>query len=256
MEIWKKILAFAFAKAYTCKTTNSPLFRRIPPNAMTVREQERESSEGADGVASGPRPNAVARLWANPVTHLVLATAFLYAGVNVMAPNLTAIAADFGFNARERDTRLGGDVNAAFWLLGAPVSLVHGALADSVNRRNLFVATVLVAQIPALLVIWVDEYWQLLFLRSLCGAAVAGVVPVLYSLLGDMFSGGARADVSTAVGSAMGGGLIFGQIVSGIVGPWQGWRWSFVALAVPGILFALTSLGAPFAAPQGRTSAR
>lgn len=59
------------------------------------------------------------------------AFAMLCAGVfvimmdqNLMAPNLSQIAGDFGFDDTERDVRLGGHISVAFFLLGLPAALV------------------------------------------------------------------------------------------------------------------------------------
>ena len=49
---------------------------------------------------------------------------------NLMAPNLTAIAKDFGFNDEERDRKLGGEIALGFFILGAPVALLAGYLTD------------------------------------------------------------------------------------------------------------------------------
>ena len=95
---------------------------------------------------------------------------------NLMAPNLTAIAHEFGLSDAERDAKLGGEIAFAFFLLGAPgtfpqhypypypyphpysrssmvtltsshlgapASLTIGILADRCNRRDLLSATVL-----------------------------------------------------------------------------------------------------------------
>ena len=44
---------------------------------------------------------------------LGIATFFLFADQNLMAPNLTMIAREFGFTDVERDQKLGGDIEAA-----------------------------------------------------------------------------------------------------------------------------------------------
>ena len=43
---------------------------------------------------------------------------FLFADQNLMGPNLTQIATDFGFNVIERDVKLGGEISLVFWLIG------------------------------------------------------------------------------------------------------------------------------------------
>ena len=67
-----------------------------------------------------------------------------------MAPNLTAIAHEFGFSDAERDTKLGGAVAVAFYIVGAPASLLVGYLADMVDRRILFAIVVIVGEGPCL----------------------------------------------------------------------------------------------------------
>ena len=48
-----------------------------------------------------------------------------------MAPNLTAIAHEFGFDDDERDTYLGGYVSTAFFVVGGCASLVFGVSSGS-----------------------------------------------------------------------------------------------------------------------------
>ena len=63
--------------------------------------------------------------------------ALLSADQNLLAPNLTAVADDFGFDAAERDQYLGGYISGAFFLLGAPAALVIGYLSDVTKRTHL-----------------------------------------------------------------------------------------------------------------------
>ena len=51
---------------------------------------------------------------------------FLFADQNLMGPNLTQIADDFGFNSIQRDVKLGGEISLVFWLVGGIVTLFFG----------------------------------------------------------------------------------------------------------------------------------
>ena len=82
---------------------------------------------------------------------LGIATFFLFADQNLMAPNLTMIAREFGFTDVERDQKLGGDIALMFWLFGGTVSLLVGPLTDRVNRRNLFVLMLIIGEVPCFL---------------------------------------------------------------------------------------------------------
>jgi MFS family permease len=79
--------------------------------------------------------------------------------LNTVAPNLTQIGKDFGFTAKERDQRLGGEISFAFFLMGGPVSLLVGYLTDLIPRKPLFVMLILLGEVPALLTIFVKEFW-------------------------------------------------------------------------------------------------
>ena len=130
----------------------------------------------------------------------------------------------------------------AFFLLGAPISLLVGALTDSFNRRNLFIAVVLLGEGPCLATAFVSSYRQLFAMRALTGISVGGSIPLLYSLLGDMVPPSKRAAVSAGVGIAQGAGIAAGQIAAGYLGAQYGWRRPFVVVACPAILCALLVL--------------
>ena len=89
------------------------------------------------------------RLYA--VLLLALINLFLFADQNLMAPNLSQIARDFGFSDIERDVKLGGNISFVFWVLGGVISLTIGYLTDLVSRRKLFLGVILVGEIPCLL---------------------------------------------------------------------------------------------------------
>ena len=75
-----------------------------------------------------------------------ITTVLLFADQNLMSPNLTAIAEEFDFSDEERDTKLGGHIALAFWVLGAPAALVVGILADQFNRSKLFAWTIAIGE--------------------------------------------------------------------------------------------------------------
>ena len=68
---------------------------------------------------------------------LAILTVFLYADQNLMAPNLSMIATDFGLSDKERDLMLGGQISFGFFLIGGLVAIVIGRLADRLHRVRL-----------------------------------------------------------------------------------------------------------------------
>jgi MFS family permease len=160
---------------------------------------------------------------------------FLFADQNLLAPNLTAVARDFGFDDAQRDIKLGGQIPFAFFVVGGAVSVVVGPLADVMNRKNLYVWTCLVGTIPCLLTYWVQTFNQFFVLRTLTGVAVGGAFPLIYSLAADITTPDQRALASSLITISMGLGSTLGQGVAGFVGPTYGWRLPFVIIAIPSI---------------------
>lgn len=171
---------------------------------------------------------------------LALSTALLFADQNLMAPNLTQMASEFGFSAVERDTKLGGHTSLAFWMLGGVVSVLIGYLTDRVSRKWLFIGVVAIGEIPCLLTGFVRSYDELLLARALTGLGLGGALPLIYSLLGDYFSARVRAAAAAVIGFAMGIGIAAGQLAAGTLGPTYGWRLPFILIAAPN--FALLVL--------------
>lgn len=64
----------------------------------------------------------------------------------------------------------------------------------------------------------VTAFWQFFLLRMLTGVAVGGVIPIAFSLLGDMFPASQRNAVVAMAQMAMGAGVCFGQVRAAAAG--------------------------------------
>ena len=105
------------------------------------------------------------------VALICLTSLLMFADQNLMAPNLTDIAHDFGFTDDERDEKLGGEIAVAFFLLGAPAALAVGYFADRTQCRvRLLAAVVFAGELPCLLTAFVVNYTQLFWLRAATGS--------------------------------------------------------------------------------------
>ena len=79
------------------------------------------------------------------------------------------------------------------------------------------------------------QVWHMLFLRAALGGVLGGVLPILYSLFGDLFPPSKRSTVSAVVGTASGGGTLVGQVLSGMLGSSYGWRAPYLFIATLGM---------------------
>jgi len=190
----------------------------------------------ADPVRLARPARAIAAREIAALALLGLTIALLFADQNLMAPNLTQIANEFGFSAVERDAKLGGHTSLAFWMLGAIASILIGTLTDRMPRKWLFVGVMLIGEIPCLLTGFTRNYEELFWARALTGLGLGGALPLVYSLLGDYFSARARAAATAITGFAMGIGIAAGQVLASMIGPTLGWRLPFILVAAPNLV--------------------
>jgi MFS family permease len=176
---------------------------------------------------------------ARAVALFSICTILLFADQNLMSPNLTAIAKEFNFDDEQRDKKLGGEIALAFFVLGAPASYLVGCLGDAYNRTKLFAATVCIGELGCILTYWVQTYSQLYVCRAITGFSVGGALPLIYSILGDLFPSDERHRVGALVGIGTGAGISLGQCIAGFLGPTFGWRLPFLVIGVPAVFCAL-----------------
>ncbi len=170
----------------------------------------------------------------------LLTTSLLFADQNLMSPNLSAIADEFGFDDNTRDKKLGGDIAIAFFMVGVPASFLVGCLADVLHKRSLlFLWVILIGEGACFATYFIKTYVQLYWCRALTGMSVGGALPLIYSVLGDYYEPKDRGWVSGAISMGCGIGISFGQGMAGILGPRYGWRSPFLVVSVIAIICAI-----------------
>ena len=142
----------------------------------------------------------------------------------------------------EVDDRLAGQAALWFWLLGGVTALVVGYLTDKVARKALLLVTVVLGAAPCLATAYVHSVDQFVVLRALTGFGIGAVLPLTYSLIGDLFSARARPVAVAWMGLAAGLGIAVGQIFAGVAGPTLGWRLPFIVVAVPNLFISVLFL--------------
>lgn len=180
--------------------------------------------------------DSMERRWA--VALFSITTVLLFADQNLMSPNLTAIARYFDFDDRDRDKKLGGDIALAFFVIGAPASFIVGSLGDSYNRSHLFALSVGIAEGSCLATFFVTTYTQFYLCRAITGFGLGGALPLIFSVLGDLYTAQDRHFVNAIVGIGTGVGISLGQGIAGFLGPTFGWRLPFLIISVPALICA------------------
>ena len=238
------LLPFVNPKLPTPPTTNHDNDALTPPllDPYPSKRRPMMPATTTHALTSTPAPPTLPGRKRKLATALYLVTtALLFADQNLLAPNLSAIASEFGFDDDERDERLGGDIAIAFFMVGLPASFVVGCLADVVERRGLlFLLVVLVGEGACLATyFFATTFRRLYWCRALTGVGVGGALPLVYSVLGDCSEPRERGRASSAIGVGCGVGISIGQGVSGVLGPRYGWRAPFLVISLPAMIFAV-----------------
>ncbi|MCI0890892.1 MAG: MFS transporter, partial [Chloroflexi bacterium] len=122
------------------------------------------------------------------------------------------------------------------------LSLPAGNLADRMSRTKILAYGSIVWGGAGLLAASATSFFYLFFTRALLGVGQATINPTHASLLSDYYPVSVRGRVLGYHRAANPLGQVLGGVVGGVIIAWLGWRWGFVAAAVPGLLFGMLAL--------------
>jgi MFS family permease len=173
---------------------------------------------------------------------LMIICLFVFCQQTLDAPNLTQIGMSLGLTGPAIDEIIGG--KSFMWqMVVISVSLIlFGFLSDMTNRKLLLGISLLLAGVSYLFASFARTSEQFIILRSLGGIGIGGFVPVMFSIIGDMFSSKSRAAASGIFVAIVNIGYGNGFILGGAIGSETalGWRASFQVQSI--ILIVLSCI--------------
>ena len=155
----------------------------------------------------------------------------------VLAVALDDIRDDFGLS----DATVGLLPAAVIFITGL-IAVPAGTWSDRYNRRKIMGGGALVWGGAGLLAAGAQNFLQLFLTRALLGFGQGTISPTHMSILSDTYPARVRGRVIGYHRSANPAGQVLGALIGGVIIGAVGWRWGFVAAAVPGLVFAAIAL--------------
>jgi MFS family permease len=132
-----------------------------------------------------------------------------------------------------------GIVGAAFMWMYALFGPLAGWLCDRLPRKSLVLGGLIAWSLVTVFTALCHTYGQLVLCRALSGLGEAVYLPASMSLIGDYHSAATRSRAMSLHQSSVYVGSIAGGAISGLVGQFYGWRWSFILFGSCGLLFGV-----------------
>lgn len=137
------------------------------------------------------------------------------------------------------DTQMGFLVGLTFALFYATLGMPIAMLADRSNRRNIITASLVIWSGMTALCGYAANFVQLALARIGVGIGEAGSTPPSHSLIADLFPPETRGTAMGIFALGVNFGLLIAYLGGGLLSEMWGWRATFVAVGLPGLVLAV-----------------
>ena len=166
---------------------------------------------------------------------LTIAYAFNFIDRQILVILQEPIKADMGLS----DAQLGLLSGFSFALVYITAGIPIAYWADRGNRRNIVALAVTVWSGMTALSGFAQNYLQLLLARIGVGIGEAGGSPPAHAMISDYYPPEKRATALSVYSTGVHIGVLIGFLAGGFISQTLGWRAAFMAVGLPGVLFAM-----------------
>jgi predicted MFS family arabinose efflux permease len=137
------------------------------------------------------------------------------------------------------DGELGLLIGLTFAVCYAVCGIPIARWADRGSRRNIIVAALTTWSTMTALSGAAQNFWHLFMARVGVAVGEAGCMPPAQSIICDYVPVNQRSGAFAVHSFGVYGGILIGMMLAGALAETIGWRWTFVALGLPGIALAI-----------------
>jgi MFS family permease len=118
---------------------------------------------------------------------------------------------------------------ASIYLLACTVSMpLYGRLADVLGRKRVIMAAVAIFTVGSVLSAYSQSMTQLIVCRGVQGLGAGGIMPVVLTIIGDLFTLEERARIQGFFSAVWGTSSLAGPALGAFLVHTLGWRWVFL----------------------------
>ncbi len=125
----------------------------------------------------------------------------------------------------------------AIYLLASTTTVpIYGKLSDLYGRKRVFSAAMLLFLGGSILCGTAQTMEQLIFFRAVQGLGAGGVLPLAFTIVGELFSLEQRSRLQGLFSGVWGVSSIIGPLIGGFLVDQASWHWVFLINIIPGSL--------------------
>lgn len=154
-------------------------------------------------------------------------------GALLIATFLSAIEATIVSTATPAIVKKLGGIDLISWvfalylLTSAVTTPIFGKLADLFGRKKVFIVGTSLFLLGSLLCGLSQTMGQLILFRAIQGIGAGAVIPITFTIIGDIFTFEQRAKIQGLFSSVWGIAGLFGPLVGGFLVDYVSWHWIF-----------------------------
>lgn len=166
----------------------------------------------------------------------ILTLVFAVAQLDRQIVNVTldAIGREFTLTNTQLGLLSGFVFAVTFVGFGFPIA----RMAAKSNRRNIVATSVFFWSFCTMLMGGAQSFIQLVVVRMGVGIGEAGAIGPAHSMIADLYPPKVRTSALATFAAGANIGVLLSLLIGGLVGQVYGWRWAFVAAALPGFFIA------------------
>lgn len=125
---------------------------------------------------------------------------------------------------------------SAYMLTSTTTVPIYGKLSDIYGRRPIFAIAMLVFLGGSVLCGMAQSMGQLIAFRAIQGLGAGGIIPLVFVIVGDIFSFEQRAKMQGLFAGVWGVSSVVGPLLGGLLVDQLSWHWVFFINVVPGLI--------------------